>query len=102
MTENTDFRRGRSVVFKNTIHLIFVTKYRRGALSNTLLSVIEDAIRETCEQMACELIEFNGEANHIHMIVAVHPRLAISNLVGKLKGKSSYILRRDHFSEIRK
>jgi putative transposase len=36
------------------------------------------------------------------LIVTVHPRLAVANLVGKLKGKSSYVLRRDHFPAIHK
>ena len=52
--------------------------------------------------MECELLEFNGENNHVHMIISANPKITISNLVGKLKGKSSYILRRDHFDKIQK
>lgn len=96
----SDVRRGRSVFYQNTVHLVFVTKRRRGALGDRLLGVIKTAIGETCEQMRCELIQFNGEASHVHMVVSVHPRLAVANLVGKLKGKSSYLLRRDHSEEI--
>jgi putative transposase len=51
--------------------------------------------------MGSELLEFNGEGNHVHLIVSAHPRHSLSNLVGKLKGKSAYVLRRDFPEEIR-
>ena len=40
---------------------------------------------EACEQMDVELTEFGGEDDHVHMLVTVPPKLAIANLVGKLK-----------------
>ena len=65
-----------------------------------MLETVEDIIHKTCEQMDCELIEFNGEADHVHLMVNVHPKLAISNLVGKLKGKTSYFLRKDFWPQV--
>ncbi len=59
-----------------------------------MLKHLQTILFETCEQMDCELLEFGGEDNHIHMLVAVHPKVAVANLVGKLKGKSSYLVRR--------
>lgn len=58
-------------------------------------------MKETCEQMDCELLEFGGEDDHIHMMVSVHPKLAISNLVSKLKGKSSYMIRREYWDRVK-
>ena len=52
--------------------------------------------------MKCTLLEFNGEHDHVHMMVIVHPKVAVANLIGKLKGKSSYLLRREYFSVIKK
>ena len=51
--------------------------------------------------MDCELLEFGGEHDHVHAMVTVHPKLAVSNLVGKLKGKSSYMLRREYWDRIK-
>lgn len=65
-----------------------------------MLTRVEEIIRETCSQMDCDLIEFNGEDDHVHMMVEVYPKVAVSNLVGKLKGKSAYILRREFWNEI--
>jgi putative transposase len=101
MPNNNTWRKGRSVVYNNTVHLVFVTKYRRKVFSDFLLPITEAVIKETCQQMECELLEFNGEENHIHIIISLHPKHALSNVVGKLKGKSAYILRRDHFDHIK-
>lgn len=95
------WRTGRSCVFKNSVHLVFVTKCRRNVFTKEMLNRLADILKETCEQMDCELLEFGGEDDHIHIMVTVHPKLAVSNLVGKLKGKSSYLLRREFWPQIK-
>jgi len=56
MTEEVNWRKGRSVVYKNTIHLVFVTKYRRAVFTGEILTALEAIFRETCEQMGSELL----------------------------------------------
>ena len=102
MNNHCDWRTGRHCIFKNIVHLVFITKYRRDVLTEPMLSRMEELIRETCSQMDCELIEFNGEHDHAHLIVSVHPKLAVSNLVGKLKGKTAYFIRQEFRKEVRK
>lgn len=95
-----DWRVGRYCIFKNIVHLVFVTKYRRNVFTQTMLERLQELLAETCLQMDSELIEFNGEGDHVHVLVCVHPKLSISNLVGKLKGKSAYFLRREFWTEL--
>ena len=102
MTVNYPWRTGRSCVYKNHVHLVFVTKYRRGVFSQQMLRRLEELFRETCEQLQCELIEFGGEDDHVHLLLSVHPKCALANLVGKLKGKSSYFLRREFAKQLRR
>ncbi len=71
-------------------------------LSKAIVKRIEQLIGEPADQMDCELIEFNGEDDHIHLMMSVHPKLAISNLVGKLKGKTAYFIRKEFDTEVRK
>jgi putative transposase len=97
-----EWRTGRSCVYKNYIHLVFFTKYRRKALTLEMLNRLHEIYNETCNQMDCLLLEFNGEHDHVHMMVAVHPKVAVANLVGKLKGKSSYVLRKEYWHVIKK
>jgi putative transposase len=96
-----DWRKGRSCVYKNNVHLVFVTKYRRNALTLELLNDLKMIVKETCEQLDCELLEFGGEDRHAHFMVSAHPKIALSNLIGKLKGKSSFVLRKNHWEHIK-
>ena len=97
-----EWRTGRSCVFKNNAHLVFVTKYRRKVFTSDILDRIKEIFTETCQQMDVELIEFGGEDDHVHIMVNIPPKLAVSNCVGKLKGKSSYFLRREFWNHLKK
>jgi putative transposase len=77
------------------VHLVFVTKYRRGVLDDEMLRVCEDTMRKVCEDFEAELREFNGEDDHVHLLVHYPPKVAVSRLVNSLKGVSARILRRD-------
>jgi len=99
--KNYPWRTGRSCVFKNFYHLVFVTKYRRQVFTHTMLTRIQILFQETCKQMDCELLEFNGEDDHVHILISVPPKLSIAVLVGKLKGKSSYFIRQEFASQLK-
>jgi putative transposase len=66
-----------------------------------MLDKLSIIFKETREQLDCELLEFGGEDDHVHLMVSAHPKIAISNLIGKLKGKSSYMLRKSFWSQIK-
>ena len=76
-------------VFNLKLHIVFVTKYRRKILLPELLSYLKSAFFEILEAWHCELIEFGGEADHIHMLVDIHPALDISILINNLKTASA-------------
>lgn len=100
MSEEFSWRTGRSCVFKNYIHLVFVTKYRKDVFTKDMLLRLQNLFQETCLQMDGELLEFNGEDDHVHLMVSCPPKLALSALVSKLKGKSSYFLRQEYWEKI--
>ena len=76
-------------------HLAFVTKYRRGVLDDPMLQRCEQVMRGVCTQFAAELREFNGEHDHVHLLTAYPPKIAVSSLVNSLKGVSARRLRQD-------
>lgn len=102
MLKEFEWRTGRTCVFKNFAHLVFVTKYRRGVLTESMLLRLKEIFSETMKQMKGELLEFGGEDDHVHLLISYHPSYALSNIVGKLKGKSSYFLRQEFWEEIKK
>ena len=90
---NPDIRRGRTVVHNLHVHLVFVTKYRRGAMDDEMLSRCEEVMRKVCDDFGATLTEFNGEADHVHLLVHYPPKVALSGLVNSLKGVSARRLR---------
>jgi putative transposase len=76
-------------------HLVFVTKYRRAVFTDAMLTYTEQTMREVCADLAVELVEFNGETDHVHLLVAYPPTLAISVLAQRLKGRTAYEVRRE-------
>lgn len=88
-----DYRRGRHCVFELNVHLVFVTKYRRAIFTDEHLKVINTAAAKVCTDFAAQLKEFNGERNHVHLLVSYPPKVAVSSLVNSLKGVTSRRLR---------
>jgi REP-associated tyrosine transposase len=82
-------------VFSLHFHLVLVTKYRRKAITKEVLDRLEIIFRETLEKWNCELIEFNGEEDHIHLLFQANPTVQLSKLVNNLKTVSSRLIRRD-------
>ncbi|CDM94957.1 IS200/IS605 family transposase [Limnospira fusiformis KN01] len=71
------------------IHLVCVTKYRRQILTVESLMLILKYFREVAEKMNFQVLEFNGESDHIHTLVEYPPQLSISVIVNALKGFAS-------------
>ena len=96
MTFPEDYRRGRHVVSALNVHLVFVTKYRRGVLDAAMLDACETAMRKVCADFGADLREFNGEDDHVHLLVEYPPKVAVSAMVNSLKGVSA---RRPHANQ---
>jgi putative transposase len=93
MAEYQNIRTGRHCAFALHAHLVFVTKYRHKVFTDAHLTRMEEIMRAVCEDFECELVEFNGENNHVHLLVNFPPKVALSKLVNSLKGVSSRRLR---------
>ncbi len=84
-----EFRRERHSVTDLKIHLICVTKYRRKVFTDAGLECIEAAMRSVSDSMHFRILEFNGEADHVHVLLEFPPKLSVSMLAKNLKGVSS-------------
>ncbi|SUD48906.1 Transposase and inactivated derivatives [Nocardia otitidiscaviarum] len=72
-----------------------MTKYRHPVFTDRHLKRAEEIMRAVCSDFEVELVEFNGEANHVHLLVNFPPKVAVSKLVNSLKGVSSRRLRQE-------
>jgi putative transposase len=78
------------------VHLVFVTKYRGPVFTEEHLRHLEEIFRGVCADFKTDLAEYNGETDHVHLLVNYPPKVAVSNLVNSLKGVSARVMRRDH------
>ncbi len=76
-------------------HLVFTQKYRKKIFIKEHLDLREEVFTYIYKQNDSELVEFDGESDHIHLLVWYPPRIAISVLVNSLKGVSSRRLRQE-------
>jgi putative transposase len=90
MRQNDHYRRGRHVVSTLNVHLVFVTKYRRGVLTGKHLDALQEVFTSVCADFGAEL---DGEDDHVHLLVAYPPQVAVARLVNSLKGVSARRLR---------
>lgn len=79
----------RHSVSKLVVHLIFTTKYRRKIFDGMMIQQIREAFESAAEKLEIEILEMDGEADHVHVLIAYPPKLAISVLVNNLKSISS-------------
>ena len=100
MSNSQEIRTGRHCVFNMHVHLVFVAKYRRDVFTNAMLETMREVFERVCLDFEAELIEFDGEHDHVHLLVNYPPKVAISSLVNSLKGLSSRHLRKD-FPELK-
>jgi putative transposase len=89
-------------VFNIRAHLILVTACRRPVITATLRVDLERRIRRVCAQAEVAVLEFSGEADHVHLLLEMHPNIQPSKLVNSIKTVSSRMMRRDHWKEVRK
>lgn len=99
---NPNIRHGRHCRFLLHTHLVFVTKYRRVCFTDRVLNHMEEVFRSVCHDFDSELVEFEGEGDHVHLLINYPPKVAVSKLVGSLKGVSSRMIREKNYPEIRK
>ena len=82
-------------------HLVVVTKYRKKCISPDMLSRLGEICADLLEKWEGRLLEFNGEADHLHLLVTVPPKVAPSALVNNLKTVTARLIRKefkDHLS----
>ena len=83
-------------------HLVLTTKYRRKAITPSMLTRLQEIIQVFCQEQGCDLIEFNGEADHVHLLFSYYPQLTLSKFVNSLKTVTSRLIRKEFAEELKK
>ena len=96
-----DYRRGTHTLSKLTVHLVWVTKYRYHVLKGDVQSRCRELLIQVCESEDVRILKGVLSKDHIHMHLEYPPSQSISDLVKRLKGRSSRILQQEfpHFKK---
>lgn len=96
------YYRSRHSCFLLQYHLVLVTKYRNPVLTGRVKDTVYEMIRRTCRERDAEIIEMNGEPDHVHVLFDACPDLDIMELVNVMKSRTARIARRDNPQEVAK
>ena len=95
------YNTGSHCVFYHRYHLVWSTKYRFKVLKGQVRLRVRDICRQVCHENEVDILRGVLSSDHVHMFVSVPPKLAISDLVRKMKGRSSHKVQRE-FPELRR
>jgi putative transposase len=86
---------GKHCVFYHRYHLVWSTKYRCKVLRGDIKLRVRDIYRQVCAENGVDIIRGVLSNDHVHMFVSVSPKLAISDLMRLIKGRSSHKVQRE-------
>jgi putative transposase len=78
----------------------FVTKYKRDEFTKDILDDLRPIIASVCIDFESELIEFEGEDDHVCLLANHRPKAALSKFIDRLKGISSLMIRKKNYPNI--
>lgn len=79
-----------------THHIVWIPKYRRKVLFQQSRPEVGSLLRRLFEQRGCEVVEGSTCPDHVHVCVRIPPKMAVSDVMGCVKGKSAMVLRDRH------
>ena len=81
------YKRQSHVVYKCDYHIVWVPKYRLRILTGEVGKLVDQDIRKLSEWLGCEVMELNVQADHVHVVVSIPPKVSVSTYMGTIKGK---------------
>jgi len=86
-------------VYSLKYHMVIITKYRRKVLSQEKIEYIKEVISSILKKNNGELLEINGEEDHIHILFEISPVVVLTKLICSIKTISSRMLRKEYKME---
>lgn len=83
------FRKLSHTLWHCQYHFIWVPKYRFRILSGSVAEEVSNCIRAFVEQQKSEVVELNVQVDHVHLLAMVPPKVAVSDFVGTIKGRTA-------------
>ena len=82
-------------VYRTEYHIIWIPKYRRRILNPGVKKYLTTLLWDIVQTMpGCEIVKCNIQVDHIHLLMIIPPRYSVSEVVGRMKGKTASRLRK--------
>ena len=95
------YRKTSHSVYDIKYHLVWITKYRKPVLRGEIGKRVRDIIRQTCAELDVQILSGAVQPDHVHLLVSVSPKLSVSELMQRIKGRSARKMLQE-YTEIRR
>ena len=83
------YRKSAHATYDLKFHLVWITKYRKPVLRGAVGLRVRELIRQTCATLDVEIVKGHVAVDHVHLLVSVPPQVSVSELMKRIKGRSS-------------
>ena len=91
-----EYRKGSHTVYNLEYHFVWVTKYRYHVLTGDIKNRVRELIRQVCQQHDINILKGHVSKDHVHILVSSPPHLSVSQMMQKIKGRSSYKIQQEY------
>ena len=90
-----EYRKGSHTVYNIQYHFVWVTKYRYHVLAGEVKLRVREIIRQICQQHDLLIEQGHVSKDHVHILVSAPTHLSASQIMQKIKGRSSRVLQQE-------
>jgi putative transposase len=83
------YRKTSHSVYSLKYHVVWITKYRKPVLRGEIAKRLRELVRQTCAELEVYIESGHVATDHVHLLVSCPPNLSVSNLMQRVKGRSS-------------
>ena len=95
------FKKSSHTTHRLEVHLVWITKYRYAVLNREISLRVREIIRQECASLDIQILSGVVSKDHVHLLISYPPKLSISDIVKKIKGRSSRKIQQE-FDSLRK
>jgi putative transposase len=81
-------------------HLVLTTKSRRKVFTGEMINRLHEILKELLKKWDCEVVDFNGEADHVHLLFRYTPQTELPKFINNVKTVTSRYLRKEYSDRI--
>ena len=96
-----EYRKTSHAVYDIKYHLVWITKYRKPVMRGDIGLRLRELIRQTCATLDVQIEKGHIAADHVHLLVSVPPNVSVSELMQRVKGRSSRLMLNE-YTELKK